>query len=347
MTEETPRSGLRAPIAQMFAVGAVASALGIGLGLLIDWWPKQGSTQSKDIDTLYDVLIIVTVPIFVMVTVIVLFSCLTFRMRPGEEELDGPPTHGNTRLEVIWTTIPALMLVIMCSYAYVVLTDIEDAKAGEIRVNVTGQQFTWKFEYPATEKGGKPVTSAELYLPKDKPVRFYVESLDVIHDFWVPQFRMKVDAVPGITTKYRITPERSGKYPVVCAELCGPGHSFMRQSAHVVSPAAFAAWKKKQTMPNRATGGDAETIDAKSLFASSGCNGCHTLADAQASGTTGPDLDKVLPGQSAAEIKASIAMPAAKVTAGFPNVMPTDYATRLSPEELDALVKYLTEVAGK
>ena len=103
--------------------------LGIAAGLLIDWFPVAASEEAKPIDTLWDVLIIFSVPVFVGVTVVVLFSVLKFRMRPGEENLDGPPIHGNTRLEVIWTAIPAIVLVGLCTYAFVVLEDVEAADA--------------------------------------------------------------------------------------------------------------------------------------------------------------------------------------------------------------------------
>ena len=112
----------------MIIIGVIASALGIALGLIIDWFPTPASTQAEKIDTLWDVLIIVSVPVFVLVTVVVLFSVWKFRMRPGEELPDGPPIHGNTRLEVIWTAIPAIILVALCTYAYVTLTDIEEAR---------------------------------------------------------------------------------------------------------------------------------------------------------------------------------------------------------------------------
>src|SRR4051794_23226798 len=99
--------GGRRTIVQMVVVGLIASVLGIALGLAIDWFPPEGSTQADTIDTFWDVLIICSVPIFVMVAVIVLFAVRDFRMRPGEENADGPPIHGNTKLEVIWTAIPA------------------------------------------------------------------------------------------------------------------------------------------------------------------------------------------------------------------------------------------------
>ena len=263
--------------------------------------PEPASTQAGPIDTLYDVLHLASVPIFVLVTVVVLFCVVNFRMRPGEEQLDGPPIHGNTRLEVIWTAIPAIILVVLCAYAYVVLDDIEEAQADEMRVNVIGQQFAWTFEYP--QAGGKPIKSNQLYLPKDRPVRFYVKALDVIHDFWVPAFRMKIDAVPGIETNYRVTPNRLGTYPVVCAELCGLGHAFMRQTARVVTPADFDEWIAEQKAPAQAAGGGgAEEADGKTLFTdgngtATACGACHTLADAGTSGETGPDLDETPAGQ--------------------------------------------------
>jgi cytochrome c oxidase subunit 2 len=228
----------------MLIIGAIASAIGIAVALAIDWMPLRGSEQAKDVDTLFDVLLIASVPIFVLVEVVVLFSVWKFRMRPGEELKDGPPIHGNTGLEVIWTTIPALLLLGLCTYAYVVLRDIEDKPREQMVVNVTGEQFTWTFEYPGD--GGKRVRSNQLFLPEGRAVEFHVRSKDVIHDFWVPEFRLKIDAVPGITTEYRIKPTRLGAYPVVCAELCGLGHSTMRQTAHVLPAARFDQWMQRK-----------------------------------------------------------------------------------------------------
>jgi len=236
----------RHQLAQMLIIGAIASAGGIAVALAIDWFPKVGSTQARDVDTLFDVLLIVSVPIFVLVQSIVLFCVWKFRMRPGEELKDGPPIHGNTMLEVIWTTIPALLLVGLCAYAYVVLGDIEEREPNTMVVNVTGEQFAWTFQYPG-ENGGKPVRSDQLYLPANRPVEFKVRSKDVIHDFWVPEFRMKIDAVPGITTEYRITTTGDVRnYPVVCAELCGLGHATMRQTAHVLAPSEFETWMARK-----------------------------------------------------------------------------------------------------
>jgi len=345
----------RAQVRQMLLIGAIASALGIALALVIDWFPIAASKEAKPIDTLWDVLLIASVPVFVLVETIVLYSAIKFRMKPGEELKDGPPIHGNTKLEIFWTAIPAILLVGLCTYAYVVLTDIEDAPASgqQLNVRVVGEQFTWSF---FVERDGKEVKANQLYLPNNQPVYFTVQSKDVIHDFWVPAFRMKIDAVPGIDTHLRVTPNRLGEYPVVCAELCGLGHSTMRQTAHVLNQ---DEWEKK--MDELAAGpqgggggggggGQAET-DGKTLFTDaaqpSACASCHTLADAGSTGTTGPNLDEVVPDLSDAEIKQSIEDPDAKITEGFnPGIMPR-YGDSLSAEQVDALVKYLKEVAGQ
>src|SRR3954451_23247087 len=351
---------------QMIVVGVVASVLGIAAGLLIDWFPRSASTQADQIDTLWDVLLIASVPVFVLVTTVIGFSVLNFRMRPGEEGLDGPPIHGNTRIEVVWTAIPAILIVGLVVYAYVVLRDIEKTPAlasgqKERVVRVFGEQFAWTFEY---NEGGRKFRSAQLYLPVNQSVRFDVQSKDVIHDFWVPDFRMKIDAVPGVTTSYRVTPKGSalGNHQIVCAELCGLGHAFMRQTAHVMRQPQFAAWVRRTSAPAGGGGagggggggggrGQAGGADAKTLFThgkdSSGatpCGACHTLSAAGTNGTTGPDLDQVLKGKDAAFIKQSIVQPDAEVAKGFAKgIMPPTYGSTLSGPEVDALVKYLSE----
>jgi len=334
----------------MVLIGALASAIGIALALWINWFPADAAKQDKPIDTLYDVLMIVSVPIFVLVTTVVLYSVWRFRMRPGQELEDGPPIHGNTRLEVVWTAVPAIILVSLCSYAYAVLHDIETTHANELVVQVTAQQFAWSYAYPGT--GGKTVSSDQLYLPKGRPIRFDVRTKDVLHDFWVPAFRVKIDTVPGITTHVRVTPTRSGTYPVVCAELCGLGHATMRSTAHVVSPAQFDRWLAKQGAPAPAAGGGEPSgtqladLGKQTFTGDGGCGGCHTLADAGTSGTVGPDLGTALKGRDEAFIRTSIVDPNAVIAKGYqPNVMPADFGQRLSQAQLDGLVAYLATVS--
>jgi cytochrome c oxidase subunit 2 len=346
----------RVQLREMLVIGAIASALGIALGLLIDWFPVQASGQAKSIDTLWDVLIIASVPIFVLVQTVVLYCVWKFRMKPGEERKDGPPIHGNTQLEIIWTVIPAILLVGLCSYAYVVLRDVEEAQANTMEVRVVGEQFTWTFYYP--DGDGREIVSNQLYVPLGQPVKFNVQSKDVIHDFWVPAFRMKIDAVPGITTDYRVTPNRIGRYPVVCAELCGLGHAVMRQTAHVVSRRDYDRWlasKRERGQPG--DGGQAQAgvpgtgggppPDGKAVFtqAEPSCGSCHTLSDAGTNGQIGPNLDQRLRGRDEAYIRRGIVDPNAEIAAGYSaGIMPPNYGATLDEQEVDALVKYLTEV---
>ncbi len=351
-TDLRDRQKDRASIVQLVVLGVIASILGIILGLLIDWFPTPASTQADPIDTLWDVLLIASVPVFVLVQAVVLYCVWKFRMRPGQEMQDGPPIHGNTRLEVIWTIIPAVIILGLCSYAYVVMTDIEEAQANEMRINVVGQQFTWTFEYP--QGGGRPVRTTQLYLPEDQPVRFFIRSEDVIHDFWVPAFRMKIDAVPGVITDYRVTANRLGNYPVVCAELCGLGHAYMRQTARVVSQGDFDAKMRElregggtgaaSNAPGQAGQGGDQAAAGREVFISNGCGGCHALADAGTNGASGPNLDDALESVSADQIRESIVDPNAEITEGFQEgIMPPNYEAQIQPEQLDALIDYLEE----
>jgi cytochrome c oxidase subunit II len=313
------------PAFQMAVMGVIGIAIGIPLALIVPWFPGKASIQAGNDHTLYTVLLIVSVPVFVMVETVVLYSVWKFRMKPGEEEKDGPPIHGNTRLEVIWTAIPAVTLVALAAYAYSVLVANEATKPNTMTVNVTERQFAFEFSYP--EAGGKTIVSPDLYLPDHRPVVFKLRSLDVIHSFFVPEFSEKLDAVPGITTTLRVTPTRIGIYPAECTELCGAGHSLMRAAVHVVTASKFQSWLSAQKPnapppigtppPNAAqpgvpgagaassagsgSSGSASSGSATSAAAgkavfvgSAGCGSCHTLAAAGTTGTVGPNLDQRL-----------------------------------------------------
>jgi cytochrome c oxidase subunit 2 len=311
------------PVLQMVVIGVIATAIGIPIALIIPWFPSKASVQAGNIKTLYDVLLIASVPIFVLVMTVIVFSVWKFHMRPGEELKDGPPIHGNTRLEVVWTALPAVLIISLCTYAYTVLRSNEKAQKGSMTINITARQFAFEFSYPGVD--GKTVVSPELYLANHQPVEFKLHSLDVIHSFFVPNFSEKIDAVPGITTSFRVTPTRLGTYPGECTELCGAGHSLMRATVHVVTPAAFKTWLAAQPAnapppvgtrpPNDdqtgipgsapASAGSAPApasptttataATGKAVFTGvGGCASCHTLAAAGATGTIGPDLDQRL-----------------------------------------------------
>src|SRR5919112_251387 len=155
----------------MLVIGLVASLIGIAIALAIDWFPTGGTTKAGEIDTLYDVLLIVSVPVFVLVMTAAIYSVVRYRARPGDMG-DGAPIHGNTRLEVIWVAVPTVIVTALAIYAWIVLDDVEAAKPNELKVTVVSQQFAWRFEYPQYGK----VPSTHLYLPKDRPVKFDVIS---------------------------------------------------------------------------------------------------------------------------------------------------------------------------
>jgi cytochrome c oxidase subunit 2 len=316
------------PIAQMLVIGLVAIVIGIPVALVIPWFPSNGARQADNVRTLYDVLLIASVPVFVLVETVVLFSVWKFRMRPGEETKDGPPIHGNTRLEVIWTAVPAVLIVSLCTYAYTVLRSNEDSKKNEVTVNVTERQFAFEFSYP--QANGKTVVSPDLYLAKGQPYVFKLRSLDVIHSFFVPEFSVKLDAVPGIATTIRVTPTRLGNSPAECTELCGAGHALMRAPVHVVTASAFQTWLQGQPAnapppigtpppnaaqpgvpgagsaqpggqttstsqsgtPAPASGSATSPAAGKAVFTSptAACGSCHTLAAAGTTGAAGPNL---------------------------------------------------------
>jgi cytochrome c oxidase subunit 2 len=362
----------------MFTIGAIATAIGIPLALVIPWFPAQASAQSHKVDTLYDVLLIASVPVFVLVETVVLFSVWKFRMRPGEEEKDGPPIHGNTRLEVMWTAAPAILIVSLCTYAYTVLRADEKSKKGATTIDVIGEQFTWMYSYPRSN--GQAVVSPQLYMAKDEPVVFKVHSRDVIHAFWVPAFRTQLDAVPGITGTVRVTPTRLGNYQVVCAELCGNGHALMRSAVHVVTPAAFQTWlagQQPQPAPSvrfapagagaapaaapaspapstsSATGPTSPAAGKLVFTGPGGCGTCHTLAAAGTTGTAGPNLGVSVVSDAKkrglpvkAFILESITKPNAFISPGFqPNLMPQGLAQTLNQTQIQALVNFIASVA--
>ena len=345
----------RRPLLGVVLLSLISTAIGLAAVLAMDWFPTQGSASADDIDLVYDVLLIASVPVFVLVMAVAIYSVLAFRVKPGDMS-DGEPIHGNTRLEVIWVTIPFILVSALAIYGWVVLDDIEAKQQNTMIVNVTGQQFAWSFDYP----GEGRVKSNQLVLPKDRPVEFRVKTKDVLHSFWVPEFRLKTDTVPGLTTRIRLTPDRLGRYDVVCAELCGIGHATMRQSVRVVPPQEFESWVAKRTKRARDGGtGDAggDTAAAgKEIFTDSGCNACHTLADADSESKTGPSLDNLAEDarkygkrerQSAEEyVRTSIEDPEAFRVPGFAAKMPDKFKDELSSAEIGTLVKYLLSMEG-
>ncbi len=234
------------------AGAAVALTIVISLVMVnIDWMGPVASKEKADIVTMLNVTIVISSLVFSIVMVAMTYAIWKFRAKPGDES-DGEPIHGNTRLEIIWTAIPTLIVLFAGVYSTIVLNDIE-AKADDgnvMEVDVTAQQFAWRFDYP--EQG---VTSTELHVPSGTQLELHLNALDVLHSFWVPEWGIKRDLVPGadlpggdhIDSTVRVTPDEEGVYSVVCTELCGWGHATMRAVAVVETQEEFDAWAQDQT----------------------------------------------------------------------------------------------------
>jgi len=208
---------------------------------LIHWDGTQASAQADDIDTLLNVMIVLSCFVFSVVVVMLGYSVWKYRAKPGDES-DGAPIHGNTRLEIAWTVIPTVIVLFGAIYSWITLGNIEAHDPNRMVVDVYSQQYEWHFDYPETG-----TTSRELHVPVNRQIEFRMHALDVIHSFWVPEWRIKKDNVPGITTRAYITPTKTGDFTLVCTELCGIGHSTMRAPV-VVEPsqAAFDQWASSQ-----------------------------------------------------------------------------------------------------
>jgi cytochrome c oxidase subunit 2 len=315
--------------------------------------PEQASTRAVQVDRLFRVMMGIAVVIFLIVEGALVYAVLRFRRKPDDER-EGLPVHGNNTLEVVWTIIPAIIVAVIGIYSYQVLTDVERKPEDPLVVRVIGQQFVWSFEYP--ESG---IKSNVLHLPVDQPVQFQIESRDVIHSFWVPAFRVKHDATPGQIDELIITPTEIGTFPVRCAELCGAGHAAMITEVKVESAQDFQDWidsggQELASVPGTEGGQGEQTASVAGgaeLFVQFGCGACHTLTDASTAGIVGPALDGIgtwgadrVEGQDAATyIRNSIIQPNAYIEQGYPqDVMPQDFVTRTTPEQLDVLVSYLS-----
>ena len=216
------------------AVGAVISVL----MLQYDWMGDAASTAAGPIDTLLDWMVVISSFVFAVVCVFLAYALYRWRVKPGDEG-DGLPIHGNTKLEVIWTLIPTVIVLFAAGYSWVVLDEVESKEADPLIINVYSQQFAWTFGYP--EEGNK-WSEGEFRVPVGRQVIFKMNAQDVIHSFWVPEWRIKKDNVPGITTEAVITPDREGTFSLVCTELCGAGHATMRAKVVVESEEKFNGW---------------------------------------------------------------------------------------------------------
>ena len=229
------------PYAKLVGAIIVLTVITSVIMTIPNWDGEQASTAADDIDRLLDVMIILSSFVFSIVMVMLAYALWRWRAKPGDES-DGEPIHGNTRLEIAWTAIPTIIVLFAAFYSWLTLDDIEARDADRMVVNVTSQQYEWGFQYP--EQGA--IETRELHVPVDRQIEFKLHALDVIHSFWVPEWRIKKDNVPGITTRAIVTPDKEGTFTLICTELCGYGHATMRAKVVVESQADFDAWAAQE-----------------------------------------------------------------------------------------------------
>lgn len=325
-------------IVQLVALGVVAGAICAAVALAVPWMPLAAGREASRIDFVYWFTTVIAIGVFSVVAAVLAFEVWKFRA-PPDDWSDGPPIHGHTTIEIVWTAIPALLVTAIAIVSAIVLAKNGEAGTNPVRINVVAQQFAWEFTY----SNGK--TYGYLMLPEYRHTKLDITSKDVIHSFWVPELSQKQDAVPGEHNDIVVTPTHTGTFPVICTELCGLGHSIMRSHVTIVSQAAFAKFL--------AGGGATTGPPGLAVFQKNGCGSCHTMKAAGATGTIGPDLDKLAQYAKQANrgsleqfIHESIVSPGAYVQPGFNDLMPHTFQEQIPSAQLDQLVQYLVANAG-
>jgi cytochrome c oxidase subunit 2 len=304
--------------------------------------PLAAAVQAEPIDQLFKLELTAISFLFSLIVVPLIYSLVVFRRRDGDTG-DGQHFEGNTRLEIFWTVIP---LVVVLGLAYLGAENLAavtrvDPEAMEAKV--TGFQWAWRFEYPETG-----VTSDELHLVVDRQVVLRMTSPDVLHSFWVPEFRIKQDLVPGIETEYRVTPSELGNYKVRCAELCGTSHAYMESSVIVQTQEEFDAWIKERVEANAAAeaSGIPDASRGQRIYESSGCKACHSIDGNPLVGPTWKGLwgeaveleDGSMLTADEAYIIESIREPNARIAKGFAPGMPQ---FNLSDRQIADLIEFI------
>ncbi len=214
---------------------------------MMSWLPENVSTFGGEIDSLFYLIYYITGAVFILVTVLMVLFLILYRHREGRR---ATYSHGNTALEIIWTVIPAIILVALSFMSVSSWGKIKShAPPSDFQIQVTAKQFNWEIVYPGPD--GKFGTEDDLqmdndmHVPVNKVVHIILKSRDVIHSFFLPQLRVKQDAVPGRDILVWFEATKPGKYELPCAELCGFGHSGMRGWLYVHTPEDYQKWARE------------------------------------------------------------------------------------------------------
>jgi len=242
------------------------------------------------IQGVYTIVWILAGIVMVGVLTLTLAFSFVFRERPGAEARKD--IHGNPKLEVVWTLIPVIIVILMAVPSFQVIVDnTSDAPDDAIQVVATGHQWWFEFEYLDDNGQVLFTTANELHLPVDRAVNVEIRSVDVIHSFWVPQLAGKVDMMPGHNNRLWFTPQETGEYYGQCAEFCGTSHANMRFRVFVDSVANYDSWVANQVADAQPAVG--ALAEGGQQIATTICAGCHTIRGTNAAGVIGPDLTHV------------------------------------------------------
>lgn len=313
-----------------------------GLGLdSAHLMPVEASMQASEVDGMWDKQAIAMAFLFSLIAVPMFYSLIVFRRKKGDTT-DAEHIEGHTTLEITWTIIPLFVVLLFSYLGAENLADVLRPSPDAMVVRVTGYQWGWNFEYP--EYG---FTSTEMYLPVNKAVLFKLQSQDVIHSFWVPEFRPKQDVVPGRVTELRVTPILEGNYKVRCAELCGTAHYRMEQPVIVVDDQAFAAWVTEQQALAAQQQATPEGRGQK--IYDTYCKACHSIDGSTGIAPTWRGLygsqvrleDGTTVTVDDAYILHSIEAPADQVVRGFPPMSFSAQAAGLTKDQLDDILAYI------
>ncbi len=322
-------------------VMAILTYVGLdGIGLM----PVQASAQAIPIDWMFNYQIMAMSFLFALIVVPLVYSLIVFRRKKGDTS-DAAHIEGNTPLEIVWTVIPLFAVIAFAFMGAKSLGDTRRVDPQAMVINVTASQFAFSFEYP--DYG---FTSNEMYAPVNKQLLLKMTSRDVIHSFWVPEFRVKQDIVPGRFTEYRITPILEGVYKVRCAEVCGGGHAGMQSFVEIVSQERFDSWVKERQAEALAASQSPE--ERGQLLASSyGCFGCHSV-DGSLLPNGGPSWLGLFGSQTELEdgttilvdeayITQSIMDPASQVVKGFAPMTFNGTDAGITDAELADIIAYI------
>ncbi len=344
LNEEQAQPKRRSSMRHFIVAGLLVIILTVGSILLltnIRLLPEAASLQAIPIDNLFQFDFIAIAVLFSLIVGLMVYSIVVFRRRKNDMS-DGPHIEGNTKLEVVWTLVPLGFVLFLAYFGSAALGKTQAADPKPLRVDVVGSQWSWRFDYP--DYG---IISTDLMLPVDKQALLTLSSTDVIHSFWVPEFRVKQDALPGddFERELRVTPNLIGDYKVRCAELCGKLHYDMLAPVKVVSQKDFDAWVLSQTQPLS----DDPVVRGEMIAQQFGCLACHSVDGSQ---LVGPTWKGVFGSSETLEdgtsmlvdrnyLFKSIRDPGIQIVAGYQNLMPESIAESLSDEQIEDVIAFI------